>query len=247
MLKDQFICGYKDISRKHYAGASGKHEPDENAVDTTNGAGPHNLQMFVLASDGTILMCLPGFWHSEDLVKELQLAQELNKIWQATDLSGPQKDQLFSQMQLAHAQDHGKEEQERSRMQGFDLQYEATHKRDSDFFINPHAVNHKTGEVAAANVNPVDLVMHKRMASRPFLAYAKFDVATYSDYGKPMYDKEEQFRDANGNIVKGANLASEPMIGNDPRAHPIETQVKRQGKNIARQAIMYGLRAAVGH
>ncbi|PWU02845.1 MAG: hypothetical protein C5B53_01170 [Candidatus Melainabacteria bacterium] len=247
MLKDDFVCGYKDISRKHYAGASGKHRPDENAVDTTNGAGPHNLQMFILASDGTVLTCMPGYWHSEDLAKELRLAFELNKIWQAHDLSLDQKKALFSQIQLAHIQDHGAAEHKRSQMQGFDIQYEAQHRPNSDFFINQRAVDAATGKVDQGNLKPVDVVMHQRMAARPFEPYEKFDVAVYSDYGKPMYDKHEQFRDANGNIIPNSNLASEPMIGNDPRAHPIETQVKHQGKSAARQAIMFGIRAALAH
>lgn len=243
LLKERFICGYRNISRKRYAGASGKHKPDGKAVDTSNGAGPHNLQLFILASDGTVLTCLPGFWQSADLAKELRLAYELNKIWQAKDLSRQEKDRLFSQMQLAHVHDHGKAEHDRSQMQGFDIQYEAKHRPGSDFFYNPRAVDPVSGKVEPGNLKPVDMVMHQRMAARPFIAYAQFDVAAYSDYGTPMYDKQEQFRDANGNISPKANLAKAPMLGNDPRAHPIETQVKHH----ARQAIMYGIRAAVAH
>lgn len=247
ILKNQFVCGYKDISGKHYAGASGKHKPNENAVDTTNGAGPHNLQMFVLASDGTVLTCLPGFWCSDDLAKELQLACELNKIWQASDLTREEKDRLFQQMQIAHIRDHSYAEHQRSKMQSFDVQYEAKHRPHSDFFYNPSRNDPKNGQVDPNNLKTVDTVMHERMARRPFIAYEKFDVAAYADYGKPMYDKHEQFRGPDGQIMPGANLASEPMIGNDPKAHPIKAQVKRQGLSLARQAIWYGLRAAVIH
>ncbi len=37
-----------------------------------------------------------------------------------------------------------------------------------------------------------------------------------------------------GQIAPGAKLSSEPMIGNDPRAHPVETQVKKEGTMVVR-------------
>ncbi len=247
MLKDNFVCGFLNIANKRYVGASGKHRPNSNAVDTSNGAGPHNLQMFVLASDGTVLMCLPGYWCSQDLAKELKLAIELNKIWQASDLSREEKEELFKQMQLAHIHDHGQVESNRSQMQGFDIEYEAKHKPNSDFFLNPNGVNPATGVVRPGNLKTVDKVMHQRMATRPFLAYDQFDVGHYIDYGKPMYDKHEQFLDSNGNIKAGAKLSRAPVIGNSPQAHPIKTQIKNSGKSFVYQAIVGGLRAAVMH
>jgi hypothetical protein len=91
--------------------------------------------------------------------------------------------------------------------------------------------------------------MHERMAARPFVAYAKFDVARFSDYGKNEYDKHEMYKDANGQIAPGTNLGKEPMIGNDPRAHPVETRVKKETTQIARTGLSsflrYGIRAAM--
>ncbi len=131
----------------------------------------------------------------------------------------------------------------RSHMQGFDLAEEAKKRPHGGFFYNPSLVDQRTGKTPPKNVKTVDIVMHERMAQRPFLAYKEFDVPKFSDYGKNEYDKHEQFRMANGQIAPGADLRSEPMIGNDPRAHPIETQVKRQGKNIARQGLFTLLRS----
>src|SRR5271168_1939983 len=108
MLKDNFVCGYRNIANKSYAGASGKHQVDGNAVDTTNGAGPHNIQMFVLSTDGVVLTCLPGYWHSQDLVTELKFAQELNTVWTDPNLSRAEKDQQFRQMHLQHIAQHSK-------------------------------------------------------------------------------------------------------------------------------------------
>ncbi len=245
LLKNDFVCGYRDVSRKHWAGASGKHEPDETAVDTTNGAGPHNIQMFVLTPDGTVLHCLPGYWHSGNLASELKFAEKLNAVWNDPKLSRDQKDHLFTQMQLRQISLEPSGMGSRSHMQGFDLQEEAKKRPGGGFFWNPRAVDTKTGKTDPRNVKTVDIVMHERMAARPFLTYKEFDVPNFTNYGKNEYDKQEQFRMANGEIAPGADLKNEPMLGNDPRAHPIETQVKRQGKSILIQAVRYGLSAAI--
>jgi hypothetical protein len=60
ILKKQFVCGFKNITGEPYAGKSGKHDPDSPAVLTTNGAGPHNVQIFMLSSDGTGTALLAG-------------------------------------------------------------------------------------------------------------------------------------------------------------------------------------------
>jgi hypothetical protein len=246
MLKDQFICGYHNIAGERYAGASGKHSVDGNAVDTSNGAGPHNIQIFVLSADGTVLTCLPGYWHSQDLANELRLAQDLNKVWTDSSLSRMQKDEEYRRMQLAHIAEHPQAERNRSRMQGFDIQYEISHRLyNSDVFYDPRLVDPSTKKAPPQAVKTTDVIMHERMAVRPFVPYERFDVAAYADYGKPFYDKHEQFRMANGQLEPGAKLSSEPIIGNDPRAHPVETQVKKEGGRVVRQGLSTFLRYAL--
>lgn len=246
-LKNDFVCGYTDISNKKFAGASGKHKPTENAVHTTNGAGPHNIQIFVMASDGVILHCLPGYWKPEDLHKELLFAKAVNEVWQNNSLTVPQKREMFQEMHIAHIKEHDKGMSKRSRMQGFDLIYEAKHNPHSDFFYNPARVDKSTGHTPKKNVKTVDIVMHERMAQRPFVEFAHFDADVFSSYGKPMYDKQEQFRMANGKIAPGAPVGEAPMIGNTPKAHPIKTGLKKTGGMIVQttinQAIRIGVRA----
>lgn len=203
--------------------------------------------MFVLSSDGIVLTCLPGFWHSQDLASELQLAQDLNNVWNDSSLTREQKDQMFREMQLNHLAQHSPAERRRSKMQGFDVQYEVAHRlASSDVFFDRRLVDPSSKKQPPAAVKSTDVIMHERMAQRPFERYEKFDVAQFSDYGKPFYDKHEEFRMANGQIAPNANLKSEPIIGNDPRAHPIERQVKRQGTRALRQGLTtflrYGLR-----
>lgn len=247
LLKDKFVCGFHDISHESYAGASGKHKPDENAVDTTNGAGPHNIQMFVLAPDGTVLHCLPGYWNPQDLAQELALAQQLYDVWINPELSLAQKKETFTQMQLAHIEAHSKAEHNRSRMQGFDIQFEAQKRLNvTDVFYNRSLIDPSGKNIPPRLVKTTDVIMHERLAMRPFVPYEQFDVAAYSNYGKNLYDKHEQFRDpTTGQIAQGANLKSEPFIGNDPRAHPVETQVKRQAPRVMNSLLRYGLRAAM--
>lgn len=136
-LKDNFVCGYADIKHKWYCGKSGKHEVDGVAIDTSNGAGPHNIQMFMLSGDGTVLHCLPGYWNSQDLYLELQLAAELNKVWLDPNLSVTQKDKIFVQKQLNHIFEHPMSMIRRSRMQGFDRKAELKKNYMPDTVSNP--------------------------------------------------------------------------------------------------------------
>ena len=245
-LKNDFVCGYKDIENKSYAGSSRKHSPSGQAVDTTNGAGPHNIQIFVMTPDGIVLTCLPGFWHSEDLANELALAERLNEVWIDPNLSREQKNERFSEMQLKHLNEHSIAERRRSQMQHFDVAYEKDKRfRTSDVFnrtlIDPR--NADLNNLPSYAIKTCDVIMHQRMSSRPFVPYSEFDVAAFSDYGKPMYDKNEDSIAADGSHI--AQKSDAPMIGNDPRAHPIKTQAKRQGRNLLMRAANFGIRAAL--
>jgi hypothetical protein len=217
-LREHFICGVRDISREPYAGVSGLHEKTGNAVNTTNGAGPHNLQLFMLSSDGTVLQCLPGYWNPRDLVTEMQFADQLNQVWHDPKLSLGQKDQLFRNMQLSHMQNHSQAMVRRSRMQGFDQKYEAMHRLyRSDAIAHPEMIRpgmlEQGGKLPQMAFKTTDELMHERMSQRPFVAFSQFDTAAYVDYGKPRYDKHEDARNADGSVNK--ELAKEqPIIGN---------------------------------
>jgi hypothetical protein len=196
ILKNQFVCGFRNIIGEPYAGKSGKHDPDSPAVLTTNGAGPHNVQIFMLSSDGTVLHCLPGYWCSEDLVYEMQFAMAQNRIWQNASLSLDRKQKLFQQANLQSIRVHSPAMRQRSHLQSFDAK-EERQKADSDFKYRPgdyHPPVYVTGKHKMAkqsDLKTVDQVVHERMARRPFVAYESFDVESFSDYGKMRYDKHE--------------------------------------------------------
>ena len=217
LLHKYFVCGYRDITNEPYAGVSGRHEVTGNAVDTSNGAGPHNLQLFFLAADGTVLNVLPGYWHSQDLVPEMNLAAKLNKVWEDNSLSRLQKDQLFTQMHLAHIQEHPPGMVRRSKMQSFDMQEEAKKRlATSDTIADRQAVASalQSGmKVPPGAFKTTDEIMHERMARHPFEQYSQFNVAAFAEYGKTKYDKHEDFRDASGMVNKMA-AKNAPLLGN---------------------------------
>ncbi len=215
-LKNNFVCGYRDISDQSYAGVSGLHKPTGQAINTTNGAGPHNLQLFILSPEGVVLTCLPGYWNSSDLVREMQLAVKLNEVWHNQTLTRSQKDAMFRQMHLSHVEQHPGDMVFRSKMQGFDQKYEAKNRLyASDCIRNPSLITDPSAKKLPQEAfKTTDEIMHQRMASRPFQPYDRFDVAAYVDYGRPIYDKHEDYRNANGELMADRDPKSEPRIGN---------------------------------
>jgi hypothetical protein len=229
MLRSRFVCGYRNIIDQPYAGNSGAHSPSGNAVDTTNGAGSHNLQLFVLNPDGTVLHCLPGYWNAEDLVEELQLAMKLNDVWQS-GMTPPQKAQYFERLQMAHIGNHSSEMVSRSELQGFDKWHEVqkaqTAMRDSRTAV-PDTIADASllgmlggGRRSQADLERVvkttDVILHERMAARPFVPYEKFDVAAFTDYGQMVYDKHEDSLDESGRRAAHWNKPQMMKNGNTP-------------------------------
>ncbi len=177
-----------------YAGDSGVHPIDGNAVNTTNGAGPHNLQTFVMTADGTVLHCLPGFWNSADLAAELEVAEKLSYIWQDKAISAAYKAELFKRIHLEHLKNHSPELIARSHLQGFDAQHIYKNRKElADCISDKEAISavedaHKLPYDA---FKTTDKIMHERMATRPFQNYDAFDTGTYTSYGCNHYDKGE--------------------------------------------------------
>lgn len=242
ILKDELVCGYRDISKEPWAGYSGKHEVGGNAINTSNGAGPHNLQTFIMASDGTVLTCLPGYWAPQDLVYEIDFASRLNDIYANPKYGPAQRRLMFRSMHLAHIKEHPHDMSKRSHMQHFDQNYEAEHRLRTTDTIK-ESVKATLGDgsnVPSDAFKTTDILMHERMAKRPFLAYAEFDTARYSDYGRPQYDKNEDQRDTSGLVDKGAR-SKKDTIGNDPSK---KARRNRMIKNIALQGLRTGLRFA---
>lgn len=183
------MCGFRDISAEPYAGQSGEHSPDSGSTDTTNGSGSRNLQLFVLAPDGTVVHALPGYWNPHDLVHELKLAEQLAHIWGSPmEFAGKQDE--FHRLQMAHVADHSAAMVRRSEIQGFDKGTEVARNAqaaEKGETLNPSTIDDSSGD--GNKLKTVDLIMHERMAVRPFVPFDEFDVADFVDLGGTFYDK----------------------------------------------------------
>jgi hypothetical protein len=183
-LKDKFVCGWRDISSEPYCGKSGKHDLDNPAVHTTNGAGPTNTQLFILSPDGVVLHCLPGYWDARDLPCEIELAEALDRVWKDPKMSREEKDAAFKRMHLEHVAKHPADMVKRSQMQGFDKKHEQNKVKDSDCLL----VNEKNPDKPLFKTT--DRIMHERIANQPFVSFDAFDVPACVRYGRPKYDKK---------------------------------------------------------
>lgn len=208
---------------------SGVHDVFGNAVDTTNGAGPHNIQIFMLAADGTVLNVLPGYWNPKDLVIEMNLAAQLNKVWLDKSFTRAEKDRIFQDMHIAHTLEHPPDMVLRSRMQSFDIEYESR-KAHSDAVRAPQVVQswHAAGLHAPAQAfKTTDVLMHDRMAQHGFQNYENFDVARFCDYGQPRYDKHEDYIDAKG-AFNHEKAAYAPTLGSAHQEHGAKAEHRRE-------------------
>ena len=65
-----------------YAGNSGTHMPRGNAIETTNGAGSHNIQMFLMNPDGDSVEEHQGFIRQlvESIIKDNTRPDAISRI-----------------------------------------------------------------------------------------------------------------------------------------------------------------------
>lgn len=188
LLKSEFICGTRDITGAPWSGFSGIQPMTAGAVHTTNGAGPHNIQMFVLAQDGTVLTCLPGYWNPEDFACEMELAKQLNAVWTDPKLTRSQKDAKFAELHLGHIDTHSTAMRRRSQMQGFDKKFETKERLETSDTI----LSKSGGKGGMPTFKTTDVIFHERIAAQPFKKYSEFNVVAFSDYGRAKYDKKEE-------------------------------------------------------
>lgn len=147
----------------------------------------------MLAPDGTVLHCLPGYWDSKDISAELDLADRLFAIWQDRSIPLEQKQTLFKTEHIRHIASHPPDTVARSELQGFDRAHIAKNKNNLAYAIkdlnllsqgDPH---HPPLEA----FKTTDVIMHERLSNHPFQSYAAFDIPSYVSYGCHHYDKNE--------------------------------------------------------
>ncbi len=220
LLKNDFVVGVRDISGEPWAGSSGWHDVNGAAIATTNGAGPHNIQMFILAPDGTVIHCLPGYWSAKDLASELEFAKQLFNLYQDPQMSLAEKRLMAGKMQLQHLKRHSLATQLRSRMQPFDAQFELQRRDNKGTVRRPPLLGTVLAFTGLGQLTSVakstDEIMHERMAKQSFVPYDRFDVIGFCDYGTQFYDRRE-------NRVTARLLGKlESSIRRHPEATPVQ-------------------------
>ena len=181
-LEGRFVLCHRNIEKDDHVGMSHGYSPTQSAVGTTNGAGPRNVQFLVLAHDETVLHAVPGFWHAEDLIKELTLGLEVGRLYADEQIRAGKKTQMFRMLHDAFLRRHGPDMAARSQWQGFDRWHEEQRKE-----VEPRDTFTLTLS-GDRRLKSVPRVIHDRMVARPFVKLADFDLEQFVDYGRPFYD-----------------------------------------------------------
>lgn len=190
LLKNDFVLGWKNIRREEYVGDSFGYTKNQACVGTTNGAGAHNVQIFVLSPDLVVLHALPGFWHPDDLARELRFAKVLLRLWQDDTRTAAQKGEMYRRLQLTELRYQPAVMYARSDWQEFDKTREgaALAMKDRDTFRHTDGGKVVRDARGAPVLKALNVLTHERMAQRPFLEFADFDFARFIDYGRKFYD-----------------------------------------------------------
>ena len=188
MLRDDYVVGFRNIKRDDHVGDSHGYKKTQTAVGTTNGAGGRNVQLFVLASDLTVLHVLPGFWHPDDLLGELRFATQLHRLWQQGQMDNQQKVRMAKAMRRTHVRGLSPETIARSRWQSFDEREEMERYRSEP--RDTIALD----DNGRPKIKALCYVVHDRMDTRAFTKFKDFDTESFVDYGRPYYDNNHMDR-----------------------------------------------------
>lgn len=189
MLRRDFVLGWTNIRREEYVGDSFGYSRRQACVGTTNGAGASNVQLFVLSPDRVVLHALPGFWHPDDLARELRFAKMMFRLWQDDGRTLFEKRSMFRRMQLTELRFHSADMYARSDWQGFDKSAEGGRFGAArDTFEKTAKGDVRRTRNGAPVLKPINVLVHSRMASQAFVRFEAFDISGFVDYGRKFYD-----------------------------------------------------------
>lgn len=212
LLRERFVIGWKNIIREQFVGRSHGYDLADTAIGTTNGAGPHNIHTFVISPDGVVVHAMPGFWHPEDFSRELQLGLQMLELWQDQSVPLAEKQQRFKRAQLAAISSASPATLARARWQGFDAKNEL--KRVSKGTRRDTILLDSKGQPVKDSKGNLRLkspfqIAHERIAARPFVAFADFDIYAWADYGRTYYDNNKKVDGSGSTFVTGPQIAKQ--------------------------------------
>lgn len=223
ILASDFVLGWKNIVNEQFVGDSMGYGPDQIAVGTTNGAGPHNVQMIILSADGVVVHALPGFWHPDDLAAELRFAEKLHDIWVDDSIPHADKRELARELQLAEIENNSTQMVSRSRWQGFDRKNEFDRLKDGprDTFTYDAVGN--------PSLKSTNRLMHERMACQPFVPFEEFDLVAFMDYGRLLYDNNRRV-DRSGVVFMTPDRVAKQKAKDEKRRRILEKREKARAE-----------------
>ena len=224
-LQSRFILVHRNIEKDDHVGLSHGYKTTQCAVGTTNGAGPRNVQFLILASDETVLHALPGFWHAEDLIPELQLAFEINRLYLDQSKVDAAKARMFEMLHKSHMRRYGPAAERRGYWQGFDRHAEVARARSGR---RDSVKKTASGEL---ELKSVPEIIHDRMLQRRFKKLADFDLESFVDYGLPFYDNNRGERGKTFTKAEKTNRKRGERVSKERKQAAIEAgRARRKAK-----------------
>ncbi|MBX3463769.1 MAG: hypothetical protein KF830_11405 [Planctomycetes bacterium] len=214
LLATRFVLGWRNIERERHVGLSQGYTAEQTAVGSTNGAGGRNVQVVLLASDATVLLVLPGFWHAADLVPELRLGLDLHALHRAEGREPAEKVAMLAALHRAHMLRHGDAARRRGTWQAAD--------RDAELVRSTREPRDSVVVEADGRRRLVPLpdLVHARVQLQPWKPLGEFDFEALVDYGQPLHDE-------NAKLEPGRPF---------PRAEQANQQRERAKERAAREA-----------
>jgi hypothetical protein len=185
-ISSRFVLAHRNIHKDKHVGFSHGYRPNQSAVGTTNGAGPRNVQFLILDGDKTVLHALPGFWHAEDLMHELQLALEIHRLHHDKQRTAAQKLEMFEMLHKCHLRHHGTAAELRGYWQPWDSREERDRAKQEERDTFRRLPD---GQLALKSIPEVT---HDRMLARPFRKLKDFDIEGFVDYGRSFYNNNKE-------------------------------------------------------
>jgi len=186
-LRERFVLGRADLEAAPHVGVSNGYRPDQTALGATNGAGGRNLQLVVLAADGTVVHAVPGFWHPLDLLPELELARHLHDLHGSPDHTAAQKLAMARTLHRGFLRELGSGTLGRSAWRAEDEAAEQEQPVRDSFARDDKGLVVR-GAGGLPKLVPLVQLVHERMLARGFVPCAAFDWESFVDYGTPRHD-----------------------------------------------------------